>query len=144
MNLSDEQKIVSIMKDNSLHAYLATCDGDQPRVRPVSPMVEEDMSIWITTYRTSRKVKQIRENPNICLAFVEQPNGDKAAIVIGEARIIPDIEEKKRVWNLANFDLSEYFPNGPDSDDFCLLKIIIKRIEWRDSWIAGAKIYKPA
>jgi general stress protein 26 len=144
MNLSDEQNIVSIMKDNSLHAYLATCDGDQPRVRPVSPIVEEDMSIWITTYRTSRKVKQIRENPNICLAFVEQPNGDKAAIVIGEARIIPDIEEKKRVWNLANFDLSEYFPNGPASKEFCLLKIIVKRIEWRDSWIAGAKIYKPA
>lgn len=144
MNLSDEQKIVSIMKDNFLHASLATCDGDQPRVRPVSPIVEDDMSMWVTTRSTSRKVKQLRENPKICLAFVEQPAGDKAAIVIGEARIIPDIEEKKRVWNLANFDLYEYFPNGPDSDDFCLLKIVIKMIEWRDSWIAGAKIYEPA
>ena len=144
MNTPDEQKIVSIMKENSLHAYLATCDGDQPRVRPVSPIVEDDMSIWVTTRSTFRKVKQIRQNPKICLTFVEQPAGDKAAIVIGEARTIPDIEEKKRVWNLANFDLYEYFPNGPDSDDFCLLKIVIKMIEWRDSWIAGAKIYKPA
>jgi general stress protein 26 len=144
MNLSDEQKIMSIMKDNSLHAYLATCDGDQPRVRPVSPIVEDDMSIWVTTVVTSRKVKQLRENPKICLAFVEQPNGVKAAIVIGEARIIPDIEKKKRVWKLATFDLWQYFPDGPDSDEFCLLKIIIKRIEWRESWIAGAKIYEPA
>jgi len=144
MNPPEEQKIVSIMKENSLHAYLATCDGDQPRVRPVSPIVEDDMSIWVTTGGTSRKVKQLRENPKICLAFVEQPNGDKAAIVIGEAQIIPDIGEKKRVWKLANFDLYEYFPNGPDSDDFCLLKIVIKRIEWRDSWVAGAKIYEPA
>jgi general stress protein 26 len=144
MNPPDEQKIVSIMKNNSLHAYLATCDGDQPRVRPVSPIVEDDMSIWVTTGGTSRKVKQLRQNPKICLAFVEQPNGVKAAIVIGEARIIPDMAEKKRVWKLANFDLYQYFPNGPDSDDFCLLKIVIKRIEWRESWIAGAKIYKPA
>jgi general stress protein 26 len=144
MNLSDEQKIVSIMKDNSLHAYLATCDGDQPRVRPVSPIVQEDMSIWITTYRTSRKVQQIQKNPKICLAFVEQPTGDKAAIVIGEAKIIPNIAEKERVWKLATFDPWEHYPNGPDSDEFCLLKIVIKRIEWRDSWTAKAKIYEPA
>ncbi len=144
MNLSDEQKIVSIMKNNSLHAYLATCDGDQPRVRPVSPIVEDDMSIWVTTGGTSRKVKQIRQNPKICLAFVELPDGDRAAIVIGEAQIIPDIEKKKRVWKLASFDLWKHFPNGPDSDDFCLLKIIVKSIEWRESWTAGAKIYEPA
>ena len=144
MNPPDEQKIVSIMKDNFLYASLATCDGDQPRVRTVSPIVEDDMSIWVTTRGTSRKVKQIGQNPKICLAFVEQPNGDKAAIVIGEARIIPDIEKKKRVWKLAPFDLYEHFPNGPDSDEFCLMKIIIKRIEWRDSGTAEAKIYEPA
>jgi general stress protein 26 len=144
MSVSDKRKIVSIMKANSLHAYLATCDGDQPRVRPVSPIVEDDMSIWVTTGGTSRKVKQIRQNPKICLAFVELPNGDKAAIVIGEARIIPDIKRKKRVWKLAPFDLYEHFPDGPDSNDFCLLKIIVKNIEWRESWTAGAKIYNPA
>jgi general stress protein 26 len=144
MSVSDEQKIVSIMKDNFLHASLATCDGDQPRVRTVSPIVEDDMSIWVTTGGTSRKVKQIRQNPKICLAFVELPDGNKAATVIGEARIIPDIEKKKRVWKLAPFDLYEHFPDGPDSNDFCLLKIIAKRIEWRESWTAGAKIYKPA
>jgi len=144
MSVSDEQKIVSIMKANCLHAYLATSDGDQPRVRPVSPIIEDNMSIWITTYATSRKVKQIRKNPKICLAFVEQPNGDKAAIVIGEAKTIPDIGEKKRVWKLATFDLSEHFPNGPESNDFCLLKIIVKNIEWRESWTAKVQIYEPA
>ncbi|TET78530.1 MAG: hypothetical protein E3J41_04380, partial [Candidatus Cloacimonadota bacterium] len=110
MNSSELQKIVSIMKDNSLHAYLATCDGDQPRVRPVSPIVEDNMSIWVTTFSTSRKVKQIKHNTKICLSFVEQPNGDKAATVIGEAEIIENLEEKKRIWNLATFDLSQHFP----------------------------------
>lgn len=144
MNLSDKQKIVSIMKGNYLYANLATCDGDQPRVRTVSPVVEDDMSIWVTTRSTSRKVKQLRQNPKICLAFVEPPGGDKAVTVIGEALIISDIQKKRRVWKLAPFDLYEYWPNGPDSDDFCLLKIVIKRIEWRDSGIGAAKIYEPA
>jgi len=130
------------MKDNSLHAYLATCDGDQPRVRIVSPVVEDDMSIWVTTRSTSRKVKQLGENPKICLAFVEPPEGEKSVTVIGEAQIIPDLEKRRRVWKLAPFDLYEHFPNGPDSDDFCLLKIIPKRIEWRDSGTDKLNIYE--
>jgi len=144
MSSSDKHKIVGIMKGNSLHVYLATCDGDQPRVRPVSPIVEDDISIWITTYSTSRKVKQIQQNPKICLTFVEQPSGDKVAIVIGEAEIIKNLVDKKRVWGLATFDLSEHFPNGPKSNEFCLLKINIKKIEWRDSWTSKVKIYEPA
>lgn len=143
MDSSDTEKIVAIMKENCLHAYLATCDGDQPVVRPVSPIVEDDMSIWVTTFCTSRKVSQIRRNPTICLAFVEQPSGDKAAVVIGEAEIVSDLLEKKRVWKLATFDLSEHFPKGPESDEFCLLKIVVKKVEWRDSWEGGTKIYKP-
>lgn len=144
MDLSEKQKIVAIMKENSLHAYLATCDGNQPMVRPVSPIVEDNMSIWVTTFSNSRKVKQIEQNPRICLAFVEQPQGDKSAFVIGEANIIPDLEDKKRVWNLATFDLSRHFPKGPDSSEFCLLKIVIKKIEWWDSWESRTKVYGPS
>ena len=143
MNLSDEQRIVAIMKENSLHAYLATCDGDQPIVRPVSPIVEDDMSVWVTTFCTSRKVKQIQCNPKICLAFVEQPRGNKAAVIIGEAKIIPDLQEKKRIWKLATFDLSQHFLKGSESEEFCLLKIVVKKVEWRDSWTGKKKIYEP-
>jgi general stress protein 26 len=141
---SDERLIVEIMKKNCLHAYLATADGDQPFVRPVSPIVEDDMSIWVTTFSTSRKVSHVCQNPKICLAFVEQPQGDKAAFVFGEAYAISDIEKKRKVWQLASFDLSQHFPGGPESKEFNLLKIIRKRIEWRNSWEAGDKIFEPA
>lgn len=143
MEPSEKQKMIVIMKENSLHAYLATSDDDQPVVRPVSPIVEDNLSIWVTTFCSSRKVKQIQNNPNICLAFVEQPSGDKAAVVFGEAKLVPDLEEKRRVWNLATFDLSQHFPEGSESKEFCLLKIIARKIEWRDSWEGGTKIYKP-
>lgn len=143
MSLSDKEKIVKIMRDNCLHAYLATSDADQPFVRPVSPIVEDDMAIWVTTFCTSRKVRHIQDNPKICLAFVEQPQGSKAAFVFGKACVVPDIENKRRVWSLASFDLSEHFPEGPGCKEFGLLKIIPDRIEWRDNWEAGNKIYKP-
>jgi general stress protein 26 len=110
----------------------------------VSPIVEDNLSVWVTTFNSSRKVKQIQQNPKICLAFVEQPHGDKAATIIGQAEIIPDMEEKRRIWELATFDLSQYFPEGPESREYCLLKININKIEWRDSWTDGQKIYEPS
>lgn len=144
MGLTDKEKIFTILKETCLHAYLATCDGDQPRVRPVSPIVDDGLSIWVTTFPNSRKVKQITRNPKVCLAFVEQPRGDKAAYVIGEARIITDLEEKKRVWGLAPFDMTGYWPDGPESKDYCLLGILVKKIEWRDSWTSKVTIYEPS
>jgi general stress protein 26 len=140
---SDKQRIVAIMKENCLHAYLATSYDTQPFVRPVSPIVEDDLTIWVTTFSTSRKISHIRQNPRICLAFVEQPSGDKAAVVLGEATIVPDLEKKRRVWQLAPFDLSQHFPDGPESKEFCLLRIVPKKIEWRDSWEGGTKLYEP-
>ena len=149
MTSSEKQKIVEIIKEIE-PAYLATCEGHQPRVRPVSPIVEGDMSIWVGTRGTSRKVKQIEQNPKVCLTFVQPPHnakGEKVAIVIGEAKQIPNLEEKKRFWRLWTqvypaFDLSRVYPNGPESNDFCLLKIIVKKIEW---WAETEpmKVYEP-
>lgn len=130
------------MKENCLHAYLATSHDGQPFVRPVSPIITDDMTIWITTFSTSRKVNQINQNPRICLAFVEQPKGDKAAFVFGRACLVSDIEIKEKVWKLASFDLSQHFPNGPQSEEFYLLKIIPEKIEWRQNWETGNSIFE--
>ncbi|MGQ9707006.1 MAG: hypothetical protein ACUVWP_08450 [bacterium] len=43
---------------------------------------------------------------------------------------------------LAIFDLSKYFPNGPKSNDFCLLRIMPEKIEWYDNWDEGVKVYE--
>ncbi len=143
MNQSEESKIVEIMKKNFFGAHLATCDGARPRVRPVAPIVEDDLSLWITTHCNSRKVQQIKANPRIALSFVEYPGGDKVAIVTGEARLTGNLDQKKRMWQIAPLDLARFFPHGPESPEFCLYKIIVQKIEWRDSWESTTRIYTP-
>ncbi len=144
MSTSDKEKIVAIMKANASFAFLATSDGDQPRVRPVSPIVEDDLSVWVTTFCSSRKVKQIKENPKACLSFVEHPQGNKAVTVIGKCEMVPDMEEKKRIWELADFDLSKHFPEGPEAKEYCLLKVLIDKIEWWENGETGTQVYEPA
>ncbi len=85
MAISVEDKILDIIKQTALHAYLATCDGDQSMVRPVSRIVEHCTCIRVATSATSRKSKLIPKNPRVSLAFAELPHGEKVATVIGEA-----------------------------------------------------------
>jgi general stress protein 26 len=143
MNPSDQQKIVEIMKKASNFSFLATCDSGQPRVRPVAAMVEDDMSVWVATSAKSRKVQQIKRNPKVSLAFVEQPQGDRAATIIGEAQIVEDMEDKKKVWGLAAYDPLQFWPDGPETEDYCVLKINIKKVEWWEDMAVGMKTYEP-
>ncbi len=142
MPKSDKKKILSVVKQTWKHAYLATVEGKQPMLRSVSPIVEDNLSFWVSTFAKSRKVEQIKKNPRVCLYFVKQPDGEKAVIVHGRAKITTSLKEKKRIWQLARFDLSYYFRGGPCSKEFCLLKIVPKTIEWWSSWRTGRKLYK--
>jgi general stress protein 26 len=144
MSATDKEKIVAIMKANASFAFLATSDGEQPRVRPVSPIVEDDLSVWVTTFCSSRKAKQIKENPRVCLSFVEHPQGNKAVTVIGKCEMVLDMKEKKRIWELADFDLKQYFAEGVESKEYCLLKVSVDKIEWWESWETGTQVYEPA
>ena len=137
----DKKKILKILKKTCGHAFLATVDGIRPWVRSVSPIIGNNLlSIWISTYVKSRKVKQIKKNPNVCLHFAKQPDGSMVATVHGRAKIVRNIKDKKRVWKLAQFDMKQYFPDGPESKNFCLLRIVPNVIEWWDSWTAGRRV----
>jgi general stress protein 26 len=143
MATNDKQKIVEIMKKACDFAFFATNDSDQPRVRPMSACVEDDMSIWMATMGNSRKAQQVKKNPKVSLAFVVPPNGEETAIVIGEAQIVEDAEQKKRIWGLLSYDPKQFWPDGPESESYCVLKINIKQVEWWESHESGLKTYQP-
>ena len=102
------------------------------------------MSIWVATFSTSRKVKQLGMNPNVCLAFVELPDGDRAAVVLGKAVPETSPEQRRRVWKLAPYNLASHFPDGPDSEAYCLLRIMPQQVEWREDWESGNKVFVPS
>ena len=45
--------------------YLATCEGDQPHVRPFSFAAEPDGKLWFCTNNTKDVYKDMQQNPNI-------------------------------------------------------------------------------
>jgi general stress protein 26 len=124
------EKVHAAARDSS-RAYLATTDNGQPRVRVVFPAFE-DRVLWIATQPRSAKALQIARDPRVELFFeVGTQRPITHLTVTGNARLISDLDERIRVWNLRIFgyDLREFWPSGPDSKDLTLIHIDPLRVE---------------
>jgi general stress protein 26 len=110
-------------------AYLATTVGSQPKVRVVHPAFEGER-VWVATGRGSAKARQIAKNSNVELFY--QIGAEMVHLTVtGKARFVEDMAEKKRIWNgkVFDYDLSQFWPAGPEADDFGLMLITPARIE---------------
>ena len=110
-------------------AYLATSVEGQPKVRVVHPACEGER-VWVATGRASAKARHIDKNPRIELFY--QIGADMIHLTVtGKAKFVEDVAEKKRVWNgkVFDYDLSQFWPGGPESKDFGLMLIEADRVE---------------
>lgn len=72
--------------------YIATIDGDKPRVRPFGTVVIFEGKLYIQTSKLKNVSKQIQENPNVELCAF---NGDKWIRVSGKLVRDDRIEAKR-------------------------------------------------
>ncbi len=49
---------------------LATMDGDQPRLRPVSPVKVEGFTVYVANLRSYHKTGEIAANPKVELCYL--------------------------------------------------------------------------
>ena len=67
-------KIVEFLNDTKIF-YLATIDGDKPRVRPFGAVMEKDGKIYFCTINQKDVYRQMQKNPNIEISATKE-NGD--------------------------------------------------------------------
>jgi uncharacterized pyridoxamine 5'-phosphate oxidase family protein len=122
-----QKEVWTLLKPNQC-VYLATAEGDQPRVRPVT-LLDIDRKFWIATGRRSAKARQILRNPNVefCLPLTETC-GTGYLRVAGVATVETDAETRKKIGAQIPF-LSEYWA-GPDDPNVALFRITRVEIEY--------------
>jgi general stress protein 26 len=110
-------------------AYLATADGTQPRVKVVHPAFEGER-VWVATGRASAKARHIGKNSNVEL-FYQISHEMVHLTVTGKATFVENPAEKKRIWDakVFDYDLAQFWPEGPQSKDFGLMLISPTRVE---------------
>ena len=57
--------------------YLATIDGDQPRLRPVSPVRTDRFTVYVANLRGYHKTVEIEANPKVELCYLDDRHDQK-------------------------------------------------------------------
>lgn len=55
---------LAVIRDDPF-PVLASVEGREPRVRPVSPLKTDGFTVWVASMRSSGKTHQIEHNPNV-------------------------------------------------------------------------------
>lgn len=75
--------------------FAATCDGEQPRVRPLLMWFADETGFYFQSQTVKNFYKQLLKNPKIELCFWD-PDEGKTLRVTGEVEFLEDLELKKR------------------------------------------------
>jgi len=111
--------------NETTYCGLVTIDSlGQPQIRTMNPFpVKDDFVIWFATSRTSRKVREIKNNPKVCVYFANHLTAKGYVNINGSASVIDNrellIKMKREYWN----GIQGW------QDKFVLIKIIPKSIE---------------
>ena len=104
--------------------FITVDEHGKPQARTMSVFPpEEDMDIWLGTSTNSRKVKQIKNNPNV-MVFYYDTKGHSYVSVAGQACLVNDPEKKAHYWKKS---WTRYYPD-PEKD-YVLIKVTPERME---------------
>ena len=110
--------------------YLATMDGDQPRVRPVSPVRTDGFVVYIANLKSYHKTAEIAANPKVELCFLDEHH-DQVRIT-GRAEILNDRHILQEIWD-ANPLLRDYL-GSLDNPELIVYCIVPQRVLFMREW----------
>jgi general stress protein 26 len=107
---------------------LATVSNNEARVRMVHPTWEGDI-LWIATGPNTAKAREIQKNGSVDIQFQVAPDDFVHLLVRGRASVLTDQATKDRIWDVMDYDLAQFWPEGPASPDYCVVKVQPLRVE---------------
>jgi general stress protein 26 len=109
---------------------LATIDGDQPQLRPVSPVKTDGFTIYVANLRMYHKTQEIAANPKVELCYMD--DGHNQVRLTGVAEIVTDLPLLEEIWN-ANPLLRQYL-GSLDNPALIVYRIRPTRVRYMQEW----------
>jgi len=110
--------------------YLATIDGDQPRLRPVSPVKTERFTVYVANLRSYHKTAEIQANPKVELCYLNDHH-DQVRIT-GVADVVTDRAVLQEIWD-ANPLLRQYL-GRIDNPELIVYRVRPTRVRYMKEW----------
>ena len=109
---------------------LATIDGEQPRLRPVSPVRTDGFTVYIANLRTYHKTTEIAANPRVELAYMDQDHNQVR--ITGKAEVVTDRPLLQEIWD--SYKLLQQFLGSLDNPELIIYRIVPQRVRYMREW----------
>ena len=110
--------------------YLASIDGAQPRVRPVSPVRTDGFTVYVANMRFYHKTAEIAANPNVELCYLDDTH-DQVRIT-GVAKEVTDRTVLQEIWD-ANPLMRQYL-SSLDNPQLLVYRIDPSQVRFMREW----------
>jgi general stress protein 26 len=128
MDLKDQiQKIIGGQKVAAVASVDEESGKALPAVRYMVTIGLDDLTLIGSTSKNSRKINQMKKNPNIALAFWEGGDFSNPYVLVkAKAEVHEDVETKRAFWSPM---LEQHFKN-PENPEFVIIKFLPYQIEY--------------
>lgn len=109
---------------------LATVDGDQPRLRPVSPVKTDGFTVYVANLRSYHKTAEIAANPRVELCYVDA--GHNQVRITGAAEIVTERPMLEEIW--ADNPLLRQYLGSLDNPELIVYRIRPARVRYMQEW----------
>jgi general stress protein 26 len=109
---------------------LATIDGDQPRLRPVSPVRVDGFTIYVANLKNYHKTAEIAANPKVELCYLDDHHNQVR--ITGLAEVLTDRGVLEQIWN-TNPLLRSYL-GSIDNPALIIYRIKPTRVRYMQEW----------
>jgi general stress protein 26 len=120
---------VETMKDAKFPT-LASMDGDQARVRPVSPVRTDGFTVYVANLKMYHKTQEIAVNPKVELCYLAEDHNQVR--ITGEAKILSDRGLLEEIWE-ANPLLRKYL-GSIENPALVVYRIEPKQVRYMVEW----------
>ena len=137
-----KQRIHDLLARRTVAALATVTEDGRPWVRYVVPRVDDDLTLTFACHLDSRKVAQIRRQPEVHLTcgVAALETAQQYVQVEGRAEVVTDPKARQAYWR---DHLRRYF-TGPDDPRYCLIVIRPYRVEYLSPEVDGPLVWTPA
>lgn len=109
---------------------LATIDGDQPRVRPVSPVRTDGYTVYVANLKSYGKTADIEKNPKVELCYLDEDHNQVR--ITGGATVVTDRKLLEEIWNSNR--LLQHYLGSIDNPELIVYKINPVKVRFMQEW----------
>lgn len=110
--------------------YLATIDGDQPRLRPVSPVRTDGFTVFVANLKSYHKTVEIEANPRVELCYLDEQH-DQVRIT-GVAELVTERDVLQDIWD--SNPLMQQYLGSIDNPQLIVYRIVPARVRFMREW----------